>query len=74
MIPGVTVVMWPGARTLSFKMSPGRFLSDYTVIAVAGSGRLQISNTFFQPEYTETVIAMIRDQAAWLAEQNGGAE
>jgi len=28
----------------------------------------------FPIKHTETVIAMIRDQQAWLAEQNGGAE
>lgn len=57
------------ARRLSFEYGDDRSCTVYT------NARSQtVVVDFFPVEHTETVINMIRDQASWLADQNGGAE
>ena len=62
-IEGVTVRLY-GARSRSLQSES----ADVNVLADVALNDIYVPSGF-NPEHTETVIEMIRDQAAWLAAQ-----
>lgn len=80
-IPGVTVEMVVDrfnkeieVRVLSLTDAPYHPVFIRAIPDPRFGSSIESLSLNIRPEHAETISAMIRDQAAWLAEQNGGAE
>lgn len=79
-IPGVTVLEyterdWFDSNRKRINVRARRlFFGDYGFSVYTNVRNRDLVVDAFPIKHAETAIAMIRDQASWLAEQNGGAE
>lgn len=73
-IPGVTVTMHESPDGPRDPVMFRRLQDRLGNVIIASSLGFWTCANSVRDDHTSSVLEMIRDQAAWLAEQNGGAE